>query len=240
MKRFLPLTITLFASLGASEWAARAATYNFYFNNTEQGDNSTATPTVTVSDGKAEKRLTPQPASAAPVATPVAPPEPVAAPVAAFPGASSTAVIPEGPGFLGSDRTAHFRLTAGVGEVFEADSAIGPFFDLGLFANRYVGVNFYVGVSQLQWDYWWQRSSTVIGGELELTPLHLGTGAHPDLLELGVLLGASNLYPAEDNWVAPHLGGRLSVNFGNYAALTAVVRGNAGTISGETGLALRL
>ncbi len=29
-----------------------AATYNFYFNNTEQGANSTATPTVTVQDGK--------------------------------------------------------------------------------------------------------------------------------------------------------------------------------------------
>ena len=27
---------------------AFAATYNFYFNNTEQGDNSTATPNVTV------------------------------------------------------------------------------------------------------------------------------------------------------------------------------------------------
>jgi uncharacterized iron-regulated membrane protein len=32
-----------------------AATYNFYFNNTEQGNNSTATPTVTVTDGKAQK-----------------------------------------------------------------------------------------------------------------------------------------------------------------------------------------
>jgi hypothetical protein len=32
--------------------SAQAGTYNFYFNNTEQGDNSTATPNVTVKDGK--------------------------------------------------------------------------------------------------------------------------------------------------------------------------------------------
>lgn len=31
---------------------ANAGTYNFYINNTEQGDNSTSTPTVTVKDGK--------------------------------------------------------------------------------------------------------------------------------------------------------------------------------------------
>jgi hypothetical protein len=34
---------------------AEAATYNFYFNNTEQGPNSTAAPNVTIQDGKMVK-----------------------------------------------------------------------------------------------------------------------------------------------------------------------------------------
>lgn len=50
--------------------SARAGTYNFYFNNTEQGDNSSATPSVVVKDGMG--------ASASPVASPspVISPEP--------------------------------------------------------------------------------------------------------------------------------------------------------------------
>jgi hypothetical protein len=42
----LIITFTLLSS------DAKAATYNFYFNNTEQGANSNANPTVTVQDGK--------------------------------------------------------------------------------------------------------------------------------------------------------------------------------------------
>lgn len=49
--------ITLFIILGMIYLStnARAATYNFYFNNTEQGDNSTASPNLSVKDGKQEE-----------------------------------------------------------------------------------------------------------------------------------------------------------------------------------------
>ena len=75
------------AAIGAGLFglaAAHAATYNFYFNNTEQGDHSTATPSVTVTDGKMEKKpgAEPSPAPAA-VAAQETPPPAVAAPAPA-------------------------------------------------------------------------------------------------------------------------------------------------------------
>lgn len=48
------LLLTIACMLLAME-GTEAATYNFFFNNTEQGPNSTATPSVTVQDGKLVK-----------------------------------------------------------------------------------------------------------------------------------------------------------------------------------------
>ncbi|OFZ18610.1 MAG: hypothetical protein A2X94_01580 [Bdellovibrionales bacterium GWB1_55_8] len=66
---------------------ASAATYNFYFNNTEQGDNSTASPALNVQDGK---NVSPTPQE-----TPAAQPTPLAFPdaaAAALANASSNAL----------------------------------------------------------------------------------------------------------------------------------------------------
>lgn len=47
--RFFDFAVLFLAGLGALFWkSAYGATYNFYFNNTEQGNNSTANPTVSV------------------------------------------------------------------------------------------------------------------------------------------------------------------------------------------------
>src|SRR4051812_45021949 len=50
--QFKVLLPVLSGSLASVVWAG---TYNFYFNNSEQGNNSTANPSVTVNDGKGEK-----------------------------------------------------------------------------------------------------------------------------------------------------------------------------------------
>ena len=60
IRRISPLAVAAIAFAGACAVSvAWGATYNFYFNNTEQGPNSTATPHLTVSqsaDGKIEKK----------------------------------------------------------------------------------------------------------------------------------------------------------------------------------------
>src|SRR4051794_19080532 len=45
------LLVGVVLSIMALAWVAYGATYNFYFNNTEQGPNSTANPSVSVKDG---------------------------------------------------------------------------------------------------------------------------------------------------------------------------------------------
>ncbi len=94
---------------------ASAGTYNFYINNTEQGDNSTTTPTVTVKDGKGETSEVPKsdakdeakaPASAGPGPNAYPAAEPANAPVTAG-GSLAHAVV---------RRTRNpFRVSGGVG-----------------------------------------------------------------------------------------------------------------------------
>lgn len=52
--------VFLFACYVSFANKSEAATYNFIFNNTEQGDNSTATPKVTVQDGKLVPNQSPE------------------------------------------------------------------------------------------------------------------------------------------------------------------------------------
>jgi hypothetical protein len=82
MKTRLGFAVVSLAALGVS--AAWAGTYNFYFNNTEQGAGSTAAPTVTVSD-EAKPAKAPAEAPSAPAAVPAS--APAEAPALGPPGA---------------------------------------------------------------------------------------------------------------------------------------------------------
>ncbi len=89
------LSVLVVIGVTALTWAAWSATYNFYFNNTEQGNNSTASPTLQVNDGKptgtgaGNHSLLPLAA-----ASPVPPPEPVPS---AAPSAAPVVVVPVAP-----------------------------------------------------------------------------------------------------------------------------------------------
>ena len=70
---------------------AEAATYNFYFNNTEQGNNSTASPSVTIKDGEKMKTMgipETQPAATSP--EPTSPTMPPAQPPTVIPSAPAS------------------------------------------------------------------------------------------------------------------------------------------------------
>src|SRR5688572_26493888 len=77
VRRTLNLSL---AGIGVG-WVAWGANYNFYFNNTEQGPNSTATPTLSVVDGKSNGTAT-----SIPVAAPSPGPAPADNSVAASAG----------------------------------------------------------------------------------------------------------------------------------------------------------
>jgi hypothetical protein len=250
--QFWKLLVGLVIGLCGLAYVAWGATYNFYFNNTEQGDNSTATPSVTVSDGKATKtpgtpEAQPSPGpSAAPVVTasptPVEPPAPIGpAPAPATAENRSEARLSMLSQFwrelpLGQDEQRHFRLTAG-GASFLSGGSIGPIVDAAIVFNKWVAINGFA--ASLDSDY--RRQKATYGAELELTPLHIPLGeAHPRFIELGLVAGVNNIYPLPENYVTPHAGARLTLNFGNTIALTAVGRGNAGHQMIESGIVFKL
>jgi hypothetical protein len=120
---------TIWIALSFLGWMslASAGTYNFYINNTEQGDNGVTTPTVTVKDGKGEtsevpKTDTPNEAKAPHIENPNSYPaaEPSGVPVTPTNGSMAKATYRPGRNL--------FRVTGGVGTVnMETRTARDPF-----------------------------------------------------------------------------------------------------------------
>jgi hypothetical protein len=211
---------------GFAELAASAATYNFYFNNSEQGDHGTVTPSVTVQSGAPAA----VPGSAAP-APAAAPPVVVAIPVEQ--GASrpaTAAAIAIAPPFR------HWRLTGGVQDSL---GGVGPLGGIGYFFNQDFGIQLYGGFlgNDLASP---AGAGLFLGTELEFSPIHLKLGRFADAVELGALLGVSTIAAESDNWVSPHVGARLSFNAGHDWGLTTAVRANASYLLFEMGLVARL
>lgn len=244
----------ILAGLTSVGYVAFGATYNFYFNNTEQGDNSTATPAVTVhGDGKVEKSagLPELQTPPAPVQSPgpklavedfssrPSAPLPIPAPAE---GKTEARTSMWGQWWddlpLGSTELRHFRVTAGATALLNGDH-IGPSFNAAIVFNKYVAINGYA--AYFAPSRWREHEHGIYGGELELTPLHIPVGAtHPRFIELGLVAGVSNLFPLPENYVSPHGGGRLTLNFGKTLALSGVFRGNAGYQMVEGGLSVKL
>jgi hypothetical protein len=251
----------------ALAWVAYGATYNFYFNNTEQGPNSTATPHVTVTDGnltgaesktmmgpkkpesEEDKEEVPAPAPAA-AAAPAPAPAAAASSVAVAP-----AVEPEGP-----HPVSHLRLLVGGGFVAPKETVnypgySDPFgnssgaysyrshqihpgakFELGFFGTRDVGLNFFGGGYSDSYD----RPHGFGGAELEIQPVHVSIGKAYDLINFGIMVGATTLGRVDDNWVAAHAGARLQFNIGDGWGFAATTRANLGFYAADGSLVIRL
>ena len=185
------------------------ATYNLYFNNTEQGNNSTATPNLTVTDGKvsssgagttnaapaAVTTNTTGPAVAEPVHT-----EPVAAPSERADATSIAEAEPERP----KKRTKWFKLTAGAGaaiQKYDPHNLNGMGSDFrstqpalviegSMNLVKDLGINIFAA-SNVSSSH--ESSSGFFGAELELMPLHLSIGRFENVLDLGLLAGVNNI-----------------------------------------------
>lgn len=234
------------AAVASTAWGA---TYNFYFNNMEQGDNGQATPTVLVGPspqpGIQQAQVAPAP-EAAPVAPVTATPEGPA------PAASQAVAIAPDPAPSELRRVRLTFAAAGVWQnVQESYSyeyaangysytsrrgTAGGLIGLGAYLSRGVALSGYFGA----YEAFGGGASPLVGADLELVPLRLSLGKWADAIEGALLLGASTFRRAEGNWVALHAGARLSFNFGSAWGVTAAARANLGSVIGEAGLVVRL
>ena len=263
MKKITMVSFPLFAAaLVASEWAAHAATYNFYFNNTEQGDNSTATPSVTVrDDGKVFKNGVPV-ENAKKDATPGTAKDEASAPV----GSSSyvsTAVVPK------ENKDPHWRFSLGVSAFkdYGSDASYPSSNDpqlsasFSFFFNRYIGLTLFgsklPGIAYSMDNY--SDSNWMMGFEAEIVPFHISIGGAENALEIGFLGGFETRYSSQtvyssnfysmggetmstgDNWeFQPEAGIRVSVNLGHSWSIIGDVRATENYATGEAALAFKL
>lgn len=203
--------------------SAQAGTYNFYFNNTEQGDNSTSTPSVVIKDGKKEssEEDTTEESPAVEQKKPPAKSD------------VETSEDEETSEELLSSRMLFFRIVAGASyqsvtstrskSIFEADTNSSlPFWEQkttehsegfgvlvsgSMFFGRYLGVTLNLGsLSSL---------------EGELTPLGLGRG----ILEPALLFG----FTGESLFA----GGRISMNFTKSLSITVAGRSDLGLLADD-------
>lgn len=246
------------ASLGCvtTVTAVWGATYNFYFNNTEQGPNSTASPSLSVVDGKpsssgAQKTVTNLTEGDAPAAKTEVPAVASAQAPAVAKTASSTHVEPK------SDDDSHFwrfGLSAGFVGWQDSGSVNGPYYgggsptnnrgvallSLGLFPAREIGLNLFAGIRSSGFD---DNVTPIFGGaEIEIVPLKISIFRATHLLEFAALGGVSKLTPTSEG-VHVHVGARATINLGERWGIMAAGRISPSTPSvlmADAGLIFRL
>ena len=236
-------------------YVAWGATYNFYFNNTEQGDNGTATPSVSVSgDGSVVKKSgAAEPVQVKGDAATVPAPD-TKAPVT---GAVSTAEAPAPV----ENQESKFRVAIGLtgvsdysaGHQYHMDGELEISASASYFFNRDFGLSVFgsklpsVGDTGdgTSYDHW------LAGIEAEFVPIHITIGRMDDLIDLGVIGGVAAEYSSAENYsqstvepgswqIRPEGGIRLGLNVGKSWSIIAGIRANADFATGEAALAFKL
>jgi hypothetical protein len=214
--------IGLWGLLAMMEWAT-AATYNVFFNNVEQGPNSTASPTLHITGSKPEA----QPASVSQPETPTveAPQNPVIeSPKVEAPKTSVTpAPISETRATVAdvSDVGPKYFRAAFVATSFfspgesAANRPIGAAIRASFFPLRDFGISAFAGAVSGRPAYF--------GGELEFEPIHLGLFGVDRFVEVGTVVGASSI-DSRQGWDRVHGGVQTALNFGSRYSLTAGLR----------------
>ena len=242
---------------------ARAATYNFYFNNTEQGANSTASPSVTVSDGKVVKTTPLEPTAAADgvSSTAVLPVEPTLATTAHikqdslvkinhnnphFRFALSGLYMPASQSLVTVDQT-HNRFVTG-------NTASGATLGVSYFPVSALGLSVYGGGYKNSGDP--GTFVSFYGADVEIVPYRISVGKFENMIEPALLVGASTIPQdtttvnqgvitgkAVTESVVPMAGARLSLHLNSHLGLTASARldiDRRSFMTAEAGIVVRL
>lgn len=199
------------------------ATYNFHFNNTEQGDNSTATPTVTVgSDGKAKTSAGDSSGTATTNAA------------LGDSAAASNVAKTESATSNSSKPVSRWGFNISVASLWLYGRDYGALIGAQYMFTRDLGFRAFIGNSSYPQYYG--------GAEFLLTPIHLTFGKFEDLLDAGILLGLSRMRRHGDafiNNLDPHLGASATLNLAHGWGLQTSVRANRDFILADAGIAIQ-
>ncbi len=229
--------LIVFVCLGSVSYVAYGATYNFYFNNTEQGPNSTASPSLTVTDGKAtstgaDKTNVPTPAPASETLAPA--PSPTATTTTS---AQVSALAPEADG----PRKRKWRIAA-LGHAQDRDNAfdmsyskLGSGVSVGFFPIRELGLSLTAGATRIE-----KNPEAFALAELDFIPIHIALGSWENAIEGGVIGGFNTIRRVNGNAGSLHAGARVGINFSESFGLTASYRLNAGLRMAEAGIVIRI
>lgn len=267
-RSFWQIAVGLSLGLLGLAWGVRGATYNFYFNNTEQGANSTATPTVRVSTDEKSKsggKSLPAPET-----------QPVSASASGPPSMPGTVTAKaESTTERGSRDSRHFRVSAG-GVILRQDVLVGYDRRYGEESLEYYLIDDSHGANRLggkvAFSFLPVRSvaitlhstflqeappnlegyqstfqdTFILGLDLEFLPLRFSLGRSEDLIEFGPALGASTFlasnmgFPAIGRFATLNFGARLNVNLGERWGITSAYRANSFYKMAEAGIAIQL
>ncbi len=211
---------------------SKAASYNFFFNNVEQGANSTASPTLTV-DGKKVKEKSAQQIKQEDGEIPTES-TPESATEKNGTTSSDGAVIPQEsasikrlpqktePKFRALVSGAWFSQAPSLSSNLKRQDSQGASLTVTLTPLKYLGFSFLVGQT-----YGIDKGFQHLGAEVELTPLHVGLFGFDNLLEAGVMAGAMASNENKSGKVGRlSLGARAALNFGGDWVLNASYRAN--------------
>ena len=231
MKNINMKTVAVLAGFAAT--LASAETYNFYFNNTEQGANSTASPKLMVGSGDASKKplLTEKTAADATTVLP---------PAVAMPAGNSNMTETTAPQAIG-DPFNPWRFGIGFSMVRQKIDNYGLGDDLPLMKgfsagisysfSKWLGIASYFGVMKCQDFSEYQRDLQVnvqdkffIGTELEFSPLRFVSAGGNDIFALSLLAGADSASAASGDVVSPHVGARMNIGIYKNILLTCAAR----------------
>ena len=197
----------------------RAANYQVLFNNVEQGSNSTANPTLSVnSDGKATKtqgmQTTAQTVPQAEAETETETETQILVPQAV---ATTQTLVEEFTYkkmrmmFLGIAMDRNLRRNS-------HPNSVGGMLEFTYFPMDSFGMSLFGGAGS--------KKNYFYGAELDLVPLKISLFDMKNFVELTGLMGISSLGKEINTKALGHIGGRLSVNFGERYGLTASYRTN--------------
>ena len=203
--------------VGTLVWGpdAHAASYQFNFNNVEQGANSTASPSLQVHGNEVKKSPGDSTMPAPQVSGDLAPKVEVTS-------SKSEAPIAD----LGAGTSTHrsFRLgfLASALNLGRADRATHTSWGGGLSASylplKGLGITGFGAVGE--WNHYYA------GLEAEVTPFRLSVFGLNDLVELGAVGGASIIGQGSQNDLVAHVGARIGLNLGDRVSVAATARTN--------------
>lgn len=117
------------------------------------------------------------------------------------------------------------------------DATYGGMVTLGYEFTKFLGISVYGGARYAPTN---DRAYLHAGADLEFLPLRIPIRESWDLLQFGIIAGASTAFAANDNIGTFHGGARLNINFGRHFGVTSSVRANLGYVMVEGGLVTRL